>query len=188
MDSIRTFIAIPTPTQVRETLREIVAVLQTSGAEVKWEPADKLHITLKFFGDIGTNILPDVLEKYTAACGNLKSFSLVYGGLGCFPNSREPRIIWAGSKNDDGLLDQLKKTVDELGIPFGFEPEKRSFQPHITIGRVKGKRNIPGLIKMLQSVTFEPQSFLIDEIYFMKSELRPAGSIYNRMQSIMLKK
>ncbi len=188
MSKVRSFIAIPTPEEVKTILTKIQSKLKSIDSEVKWEPADKLHITLKFFGDVDNNILPSLISEVVEQCCNQKSFSLIYGELGCFPNLKEPRIVWAGSKNEDGLLEPLKKIIDEIGKKYGFEPEKREFHPHITLGRVKGRRNIPSLIKTLQSITFVPRTFLIDELYFMKSELRPSGSVYIKLQSIILKK
>ena len=157
-------------------------------AEVKWEPPEKLHITLRFLGDVEEQKLPLLIADCSKAICNLNSFSLVYEGFGCFPDSHNPRIIWAGSHNDDGVLNRMQKEIDDTVTRHGFERETRAFCPHITLARVKGRHNIPNLIKMLQSVTFEPHPVIIDEVHFMKSELRPTGSIYTKMQTIALQK
>ncbi|MGD0339654.1 MAG: RNA 2',3'-cyclic phosphodiesterase [Bacteroidota bacterium] len=188
MASIRTFIAIPTPDNVRQVLSEIQAELKTSRAEVKWEPHEKLHITLRFLGNVDERQLPQLMTECSNVVCNLPSFSLIYEGLGCFPDTRNPRIIWAGSHNDDGTLVRIKKNIDDIVVRYGFERENRSFHPHITLARVKGRQNIPSLIKMFQSVTFEPHPVIIDEVHFMKSELRSTGSIYTRMQIIALQR
>jgi 2'-5' RNA ligase len=188
MPSIRTFIAIPTPVEVRQALTCIQTELKTADAAVKWEPPEKLHITLRFLGNVEESQLAILMTDCSNAICNLNSFSLIYGGLGCFPDARNPRIIWAGSRNDDGVLVEMKKAIDDTVARYGFERENRAFHPHITLARVKGRQNIPNLIKMLQSVTFEPHPVVIDEVYFMKSELRPTGSIYTKLQSIALQK
>ncbi len=188
MPSIRTFIAIPTPDDVRQALTDIQAELKTANAEVKWEPPEKLHITLRFLGDVEESQLPLLMTDCSKAICNLNSFSLIYEGLGCFPDTRNPRIIWAGSHNDDGILLRMKKEIDDSVARYGFERENRPFHPHITLARVKGRENIPNLIKMLQSVTFEPHPVIIDEVHFMKSELRPTGSIYTKLQTNALQK
>lgn len=188
MASIRTFIAIPTPDNVRQVLSDIQAELKTSRAEVKWELQEKLHITLRFLGNVDDRQLPQLMDECSKSICNFPSFSLIYGGLGCFPDIRNPRIVWAGSHNDDGTLFKMRKEIDDIVAGYGFERENRSFHPHITLARIKGKQNIPNLIKMLQSITFEPHPVIIDEVHFMKSELRPTGSIYTRMHTIVLKK
>lgn len=188
MPSIRTFIAIPTPDNVRQVLSDIQSELKSSHAEVKWEQPEKLHITLRFLGDVDEQQLPHLIKDCATIMCNLNSFSLIYEGLGCFPDPRNPRIIWAGSHNDDGRLIYMKKEVEDIAARYGFERETRPFHPHITLARVQGRGNIQNLIKMLQSVTFEPHPVIIDEVHFMKSELRPAGSIYTRLQTIALKK
>ena len=186
MGMVRSFIAIPTPVEIAHDLRESIASLRDADAEVRWEPVEKIHITLRFLGDVDEVLLPRLIKDCVDSCCNQKSFSLLYGGFGCFPNNRDPRIIWLGSENGDGLLEPLKKIIDETVNRYGFVPENRPFRPHLTLGRVKGKRNIRNLIKMLQSVTFEPRTVVIDELVFMKSELRPTGSIYTKLQSIRL--
>jgi 2'-5' RNA ligase len=188
MPSIRTFIAIPTPDGVRQALTDIQAELKTANAAVKWEPSEKLHITLRFLGGVEERQLPLLMADCSKSICNLFSFSLVYEGFGCFPDVRNPRIIWAGSHNDDGALIRMHKEIDDTVVRYGFERENRAFHPHITLARVKGRQNIPNLIKMLQSVTFEPHPVTIDEVHIMKSELRPTGSIYTKMQTIALQK
>lgn len=188
MGSIRTFISIPTPENVRQALTAIQSELKSADADVKWESPEKLHITLRFLGDVEENRLPQLIADCSKAICNLNSFSLVYEGFGCFPDARNPRIIWAGSHNDDGTLITIKKEIDAAVARYGFEGENRMFHPHITLSRVKGRRNIPNLIKMLQSVTFEPHPVRIDEVHFMKSVLRPTGSIYTILQTIALQK
>ncbi len=187
MPKTRTFIAIPTPPDIREALAGIQRELRRAAADVRWETPDKLHITLRFLGDVDDTLLPQLLKECADAVCYLPSFSLIYGGFGCFPDMRNPRIVWAGSENPDGTLVGLKQKIDEVVTHYGFEPEKRSFHPHITLGRVKGNRNISNLITMLQSITFEAHATVIGGLHIMKSELRPSGSIYTLLQSIPLR-
>lgn len=179
MTNIRTFIAIETPTDLKEEMEKVQSLLKQSNADVRWEQKEKFHATIKFLGDVQENILPKVLSVIEATVQEHPPFQLTYEGLGCFPNKKNPRVVWIGSRNDDGTLDKLKTALDTSLKPFGFEPEKRNFHPHITLGRVKSTNRIKDLISMMEKVTFEPQSITVQHITVMKSILKPQGSEYS---------
>ncbi len=187
MPSTRTFLAIHTPPDVVDSLRVIQNKLREASADVRWESPEKLHITVRFLGDVDDRSLPNLIQECADEICYLPSFSLIYRGLGCFPDFKNPRIVWAGSENADGNLIRMKRKIDEIVGHYGFEPEKRAFHPHITLGRVKGNRNIRNLITMLQNVTFEAHEAEITGIHIMKSELRPSGSIYTTLHTIALR-
>lgn len=186
MAAIRTFIAFETPEDIRKEVREAQTKLLSAGAEVKWEPLDKFHVTIKFLGNVMESALPDVLSLIDATAGRFRTCAVLYQDLGCFPNLRNPRVIWIGCKNDDGILQSLKEELDRVLAPLGFEPEERDFHPHLTLGRVKGRRNIEDLISILKNLNFEPRTAMINSIVVMKSDLRPGGSIYTSLQRTRL--
>ena len=94
---MRTFIAIDLPDAARIELSKLIARLnREAAADVKWVEIENLHLTLKFIGhaaepQIGE--IKNILEKLTAA---KKPFRVRLAGLGAFPNTRRPRVIWAG--------------------------------------------------------------------------------------------
>lgn len=174
----RLFIAIDTP---QPALRAMIAArneLRSVRADVKWEPEDKLHCTLKFLGDT----LQDKVAPFTAAlhamAGSTPPVTIGYSGLGVFPERGEPRIIWAGILDRSNGLARLAASIDDLTAGFGCEKDRRSFQPHVTLGRVKGTRGIRELLGTLETVTFDCPPVQIHEILLVSSELRPSGSVY----------
>ena len=184
--TIRTFIAFETPAVVREKVVALLVQLQESRADVRWESVYKFHITIKFLGDVGEAQLPEIFGLIERAARTTTGFSITYSGLGAFPNKKQPRVIWIGCENPDGILLRFKNGLDAGLAPKGFEIEERAFHPHLTLGRVKGSGNIFHLTPMLENLTFEPQSIQVDEIVVMKSTLRPQGSVYSILKKIHL--
>ena len=174
----RLFIAIDTPPPALSAMIAARNELRTVRADVKWEPGDKLHCTLKFLGDTPT----EKVAPLTAALHTLSQatppITIAYGGLGVFPARGEPRIIWAGINDRAGQLARLAASIDELAAGFGYEKDRRGFQPHVTLGRVKGTRGIRELLGTLETVTFDCPPVQIHEILLVSSELRPSGSVY----------
>ena len=186
MASVRTFIAFDTPEPIRKEMSVLQAELKKANADVKWEPEDKFHATIKFLGDIEEKLLSSVLTKIESIVLKHAAFGVMYQAVGSFPNNRNPRVIWIGCENNDGKLDLLKTALDVELLSFGFEIEKRPFHPHITLGRVKSLKGMENLTPMLEKLTFEKRTATIMEILVMKSVLRPEGSEYSTLKVIKL--
>jgi 2'-5' RNA ligase len=187
MALIRSFIAIDTPAEVKERVSEVQESLKKTGAEVRWEPREKLHITLKFLGGVERETLDHLANKMTEQLGDFPTIELIYKGTGCFPNRERPRVIWIGAHNESGSLKKLYTILEDTFASFGFEREERAFHPHITIGRVKGTRNLNALLEALDRLEFEPQHAAVTEVLLMKSDLKPTGSVYTVQQRFSLK-
>lgn len=184
--STRTFIALDTPDIVRRALIELQSKLKEAEADVKWEPKEKLHATIKFIGNVEENNLSPVTKTIEECLKNVPKFEVRYSRLGCFPSSYQPRVIWIGCENTDGMLARIKESLDHVLLAHGFKKEERDFHPHVTLGRVKSSRRIKNLIPLLQSVNFQPNSTICHEILLMKSVLKSQGSEYSTIRSFPL--
>lgn len=186
MPSLRLFIAIETLPSVILQIAAIRDRLRTSNADVKWEPDEKLHATLKFLGNVDERLLPEIV-LYIKGVGLTNSpLRLKYKGVGCFPNQRAPKVIWVGIEDLNGSLNSLQEKIESELVPLGFEQEERRFHAHVTLGRVKGDRMIQSLLRTMESITFESQPAAIQEIALIKSELKPSGSVYTTLNTFPL--
>ncbi len=186
MPSLRLFIAIDTPPEIKSKISAIQSRLKHSGTDVKWESPEKFHATLKFLGDTPDRLLPDCVTCIREIAERFPPLSVVYRNVGCFPTKRAPKIIWAGVDDTRGNLERLHKAIDQAFQQLGFESEQRVFHPHVTIGRVKSQHNIHGLITTMESVTLESQPVQITEVVLIKSELHSSGSVYTALQAFQL--
>jgi 2'-5' RNA ligase len=185
MQTVRTFIALPLPSELKHLMAGAQARLLEAGADVKWESADKFHITLKFLGDTKTTAIPGLQEALLTSVGGCRSFDVSYEGIGGFPDIIRPRVLWIGTK-PSGDLKRLQELIEQQCSILGFPRDDRPFHAHITLGRVKGNRGLDGLTAKLKSVTFEPSIARCSEIHIMRSELKPTGSVYTLLKSIPL--
>jgi 2'-5' RNA ligase len=185
MTSIRTFIALPVPEDVRSELALLQARLVESQAAVKWDTPDKFHITLKFLGDTDASRLPLIATDLQDSIGSLPAFDVTYEALGGFPNVDRPRVVWIGARQSKEIL-HLQEHVEQVCTSFGFAKEDRPFHAHITLGRVKGDRNLDSLTAKLKSITFKPLTARCAAIHIMRSEMKPTGSVYTLLDTIPL--
>jgi RNA 2',3'-cyclic 3'-phosphodiesterase len=182
----RLFIAFDTPPEVKSRAIEIQNQLRRAQADVSWERQEKLHCTIKFLGDTPSELTPAIADTLLHIGRMSAPFSVRYIGTGCFPNNRDPHVLWLGIENPDGRLKLLFETIESAVNGYGFKPENRPFHPHLTLGRVRSGRNHANLLRMLENVTFESAIIATNEILLIKSELKPAGSVYTKIKSVPL--
>jgi 2'-5' RNA ligase len=187
MEYSRTFIAL----EIKEIIKELLAeVQQKIGSEIggiKWVKPNNLYLTLKFLGPTCEDKIEDISDILINAAGNLNSFNISVSGLGAFPSSNNPKVIWAGLRADD-VLYNIQKDIDISLESLGFAKGKRPFSPHLTIGRLRDGRAKKQLKDVFEQIRTEPGSFEADRITFYKSDLMPEGPVYSELKSIQLSK
>ena len=183
MPSLRLFIAIETPPVIKALISPVVAALKETDADVKWEPPEKLHATLKFLGNTDEELVGRIKAKLEDLCRSQESMIIKYSRPGSFPAGRHPRVIWIGIEDLNGQLQKVYAFLENAMEEFGFERENREFKPHLTIGRVKGNKRLDRLLEKMETVTFQSEHVAVHELALVKSELRPGGSTYTTLRS-----
>lgn len=177
METIRAFIALDLSLEARAVLAEVIETLsqQVPDRSVRWIPVENIHLTLRFLGNTPVTQLEALYEQLDQAAAMHKPFTLYLHELGCFPNERRPRIIWVGVRGDQEQAGALQRSIEQAIEPLGWDPEKRSFRPHLTIGRVKdnGAR-----VELPWGKGVAPAPIAVQAIHLYESQLRPSGSNY----------
>jgi 2'-5' RNA ligase len=137
-DSIRAFIALPLDPALAAEIKKVQHDLNSPGDAVRWIRPEQLHLTLRFLGNVAADRLDDLAAALRRACARAAPIRLALEGAGCFPSTKSPRVIWIGIQGDLGSLQALQERIAQETKPFGDHSDERPFQPHLTIGRVKG--------------------------------------------------
>jgi len=184
---IRSFIAIDLPEETRKALEDIQKELKQCGTGVRWLKPGSIHLTLKFLGNIHLAQVEDIALAVAEEVRDQPPITLGAAGLGAFPSRRKPRVIWIGMEGEVQRLTRIQARIEDALEPLGFVREKRPFQPHLTIGRVKDRRRLQPLVEAMATLDMEPfNSFDADEIILYKSDLRPTGAIYTKLHRMPL--
>jgi 2'-5' RNA ligase len=133
---VKLFVAVNLPALERRAIWESIAPLRSSGAPVRWAAEPDLHITLRYMGEVADAQAEPIGAALVASVRGVKPFDLGLGGAGAFPDFAAPRLLWIGVERHPAL-ELLANDVEGALRPFGFEPELRPFQPHLTVGRAK---------------------------------------------------
>lgn len=177
---IRTFIAIPLPEGNQTQLKDAVGSLRELDLNARFPDPRSIHLTLKFLGNIDETYIEEVTGVLDECCLSVPPFSVQLRGLGAFPHSARPRVLWMGVESGEELR-ELQQELENRLVALGFEVEERPFRPHLTVGRVKGKRNFKALVQFLRSEKddFEAGSFQVNSVSLYQSVLKPTGAEYS---------
>lgn len=186
MTVLRLFVAIPAPDSVRDLLLATQARLAASGADVRWEPGEKLHCTLVFLGETPAERLEDVVRAVRQGARGTGPFEVGYRGIGFFPGPDRPRIVWAGIEDAAEVLARLHGAMVAALVAAGIPCDEKPFHAHVTLGRVRGLRHLARLTTNAKTCTLEHPPVTVREIVIVRSALKPGGSEYSVLQSLPL--
>lgn len=177
--TIRAFIAFKLPEPVVDTLEQLQAALKIAGLNLRWVRAGNIHLTLKFLGNISSEDLRRVEIALRDVSGKHAAFSLMAKGLGLFPGAKKPRVIWTGIHGDVVRLKRLHGALEGAMKEIGFEPERRPFRGHLTIGRIKGRAERKKIAAAIgECGAYASPPFAANRLILFKSELKPGGAEY----------
>lgn len=178
---MRAFLAVDLNQRLTDKISEVQKQIMGTNAEIKYVEPENLHFTFKFFGEISEKKSQNIMELMDQKIKNYHPFELFIKGVGVFPHPGYVRVIWLGVDNANDFS-KFQRECDEEFIKMGFKKE-RSYNPHLTIGRVKGAKNKDKLLSLLKEMeTLEIGKMDVERISLKKSELTPAGPIYTTIK------
>jgi 2'-5' RNA ligase len=152
--------------------------LMGSGGNLKCVEPENLHITLKFLGDVDDSQLHQVVDIIETI--EFSPFDLYLKRAGVFPNLRRPRVVWVGVEEGVNKLSLIFDELEKKLTRVGFKPERRRFNPHLTVCRVRSGKNRAQLIQVVNELRdIDVGSVQVKYIKLKKSVLTPKGPIYS---------
>lgn len=193
MESLRTFIACEIPPSLQAAIQAGIKDLRSKLDPdlVRWVAEGNVHLTFKFLGNVPIAKLELIQTLLANEASQYNSFEAIVEGVGCFPSSRRPRILWVGL-TAPSELSSLQQGLEAGSVLLGYQPDKGSFSPHLTIGRVRQYASTSDLLRIrnaVESVKLVNYGVLrVDAIHLFKSDLRPTGAFYSKLFSASLGK
>ena len=116
------------------TAKRIAGSRKIGGREI---PAERLHLTLLFLGDVA----PDAEKRLLAAAGRVegRAFDLTLDQAGCFFRSK---VFWLGPSAVPRKLAELGQALHAAMAGVGLAPDRKELVPHVT-----GLRDIRHVIR-----------------------------------------
>lgn len=164
---MRTFVAVFPPPEVQRALVAAARTL-TPEEDFRLTSPEKVHLTLRFLGDVREEDLNGITEALTPLEGLHEPFAATTHEFGVFPSARRARVLWAGVGEGAERLGALARDTETLLESIGYEGEARPYVPHLTLGRAR------------RAVAFDPDDvgapelrFTVEEVHLVES--KPVG-------------
>lgn len=168
---IRLFIAINIPELIKLQIQGMGRSIR-NGRPV---PADQLHLTLKFIGEVESSMLLDIHEKLEEI--TFDKFSTKVKGIGIFPLRGAPRVLWAGISPTEMTI-RLRNTIENELASINIPKEKQKYSPHITLARLKNSPTQHVHNFLAGNAFLETEEFMVDGFNLYSSQLTKNGAIH----------
>ena len=171
---MRLFVAAWPPDEVRDEIVEWAAD-QLSPEGVRWLPADRLHVTLAFAGEVDEPAGVEAAVRAVAAGASpleasLGVVTMRFGGVLAVPV--------------DGLDDLGQALTDAVADAIGSD-ERRGFRGHLTLARVGRRQRVPATLAGLPLLGGTRPSWTVDHLDVVRSHLG-ADARYETLASVPL--
>lgn len=131
------FAGIELDAATRDACAHVQDRLRAANFDARYEPVEKLHVTLAFLGRVETEHAPAVESAIDAVASQACAFDLTLDKLGAFPHERRPRVIFIGSRAQSTRFRDLATTIRARYETMGFSFVD-DVVAHVTVARVKG--------------------------------------------------
>lgn len=179
---MRTFISFPISNSVKTKIKNYQEKIKANNKniDIKWTQPEKMHVTLKFIGDINreeVNQLTEILKKSSQHINNSLKYN--FYKVDAFPNLNHPSVIITKLKEEGRRGFDLEQNLRSYLKKYKFPFDEKKWIPHITIGRVKDDRIDLYLPKPNFDFGWE-----VEKIHIKKSELTSSGPNYETLATI----
>ena len=182
--TFRGFVAVdipPTP-----ALTEFVLQMRKASASLNVVSTDHLHLTLKFLGDTEEGLVPEIATAIRESAAGTRPFEVRVRGTGAFPSPARMNVVWVGVDGAERLA-RIAAALDASLETLGFARDNRPWKPHVTVARVKGRRDLDpvrSIVSGYAETVFGTHR--VDSIHLKRSVLTPTGAQYSIVESVRL--
>lgn len=183
-ESVRAFLALLIPPRLVDAALGVQEELRSlwPQAPVRWVSPQNLHLTVRFFGDLGP------VEQERAAelvrTSNFVPIEVRLDGCSAFPSESRPGVLWVGLTAGGGALAAWVRGVEARIEAAGFGPPDKPWQSHLTLGRVPREPGLRARPEQFRSVRLPKESFQLEAFALVKSELRREGPKYTPIEIV----
>lgn len=181
----RLFVALKIPDEIIKKIFELRNEILPDWGKYKWEKENKIHLTLKFIGEVDDNKVGQISQSLSFI-ENYFKFDCKLSRFGFFFKKGAAKILWVGLASDNTLyklVEEINNILEKLSIP----KEERKFKSHLTLLRLKNKDYYRFPVKNFQEFTIPEIKFTTNETLLIKSKLLPETSEYTIIKKYKLK-
>ncbi|MFW9886731.1 MAG: RNA 2',3'-cyclic phosphodiesterase [Candidatus Thorarchaeota archaeon] len=163
-------------------IAHIQSLLDRQSAKMKLVERENIHFTLRFLGDTPHAKIERIKDELSDI--RYGSFTIRIDGVGAFPSTSRPRVIWVGVSDNAGRVKDLKLGIDDRIGNLGYSRD-RKFHAHATIARVRAVRDRSRIRENIEHLANESVGTMTVDCFRMtKSTLTSSGPIYETLWEV----
>ncbi len=198
---IRTFLAVEVGDEVRTAisqaqhdLKKRLAPHPSKEIRITWGQLNSFHLTMRFLGETDKQLIDPLREAMANVRRSHPTIQIPIDRLQAFPSFEKPRVLWVGPSEEwlksepAKRLAALHREIESCCHSFGFAPDEKPFNPHLTLARIKlGERQVGQLLAHsgICDQALPLGSVAVGSIVLMKSHLRPTGPVYTKLWEVV---
>ncbi|HOE16700.1 MAG TPA: RNA 2',3'-cyclic phosphodiesterase [Syntrophorhabdaceae bacterium] len=171
---MRVFLALEIPDEIKAYLRVVTNQMAARIHNVKWVNERGQHITLKFFGEQEEKRVREIGDALSGIERLHAPIAVTLKDIEAFPDRKRARVIVVALEKGVDNIRMIFHDIEDRLSGLGVEKERRSFRPHITLGRMK----TPGPLLDRDIVDVDKKDFVVRRMVLFQSILQPAGAVY----------
>jgi len=181
----RLFIGIKIETQHKLELfySELREKFKTS--DINWVPPINFHLTLKFLGDVESNLIDSISSLLSNISLKHNCLILDYNEPGFFGTLSNLKVIWIDFI-PNLKLNLLQSSINTSLTDLGFNLENKTYSPHLTLGRVKRFKDEQNFQDIFNSKKISPEIINVNGFQLFQSKLKQEGPEYTILNAFKL--
>lgn len=169
-----------------------MGALREDRPDVRWVPAEQIHLTLAFFGEVPEQRLEGLSARLSRLAGRTAAPTLALGSLGRFGSPRHQQVLWvavvevlkrapAQPQEADSRLRHFAGACAAAGRREGLDVPER-WKAHVTLARVSSDR--PSVGALTESIEVPRQPWVAHELLLIRSRLGAGPSRRPRYEPV----
>ena len=185
MKTLRTFIALPVKVGKQFLLAREEMMEELSMERISWVDPPNYHVTIRFLGSTSPELVKKIKLSMREGLEVAGKTIVNLGATGSFGSEKSPRVIWVGFE-DSSLFKELYGQVEAKLKACGIKPADLPFRPHLTLGRIRGLKDISQYKQVSESLKDRFSGKVgIDRLVFYRSELGSGGPVYTPLEEVL---
>lgn len=188
---MRLFVAVEIAPAVTEAAAALIerlrerAIRLAPRSRITWVTADRLHVTVRFIGNVDAERTDAVRQVLAPPLGQAP-FGLTLAGVGTFPPKGPPRVVSSGVSDGREPLVAIEQRVSERLARAGIAAERRLYTPHLTLARVREAAGLRSAALLEATGETTLGTTTVEAITLFESRLSPKGPTYVALQRTSL--
>lgn len=178
MQQLRAFVGINIPRHLKKAIYQQISPLFGLLKSCNWVEKQNLHLNIKFIPDLASEKISLVENTVQHLADKFQPFRLQVNGIQFFPHINNPHVM-SLKVIPHKKLQQLHYDLDQRLATQQITPtDKRKYNPHITLCRIKSKVDPHITIQLMKQLDMQFE-FEVHALHLFESTLTADGPIYD---------